>query len=565
MIHVIIKVPGRDSELVVLQDDEVVLLGRAPDEQRLTEPLVPRRPIRPVPIAGHSVSANHALLWTEDGGVVVRDVGSRNGTWIKLPQGGTIRVGDESPLTIQLAGGESAEAREGEPREATWSGRDDFAPSVARAVDDWLRRQDLPVRLRIASRAGQGGGNPGSIPLADGRYLELEPERTMEERWVAALNRIWEFVVRQNGLFQAEEEMREEGLILVSPRIRRVHLQVVEAARRGARVILLGPSGAGKEGLARCYHRHGGRSGAFVSMNCSTFKREFLEKDLFGAEKGAYTGCDRRYLGAVERAHNGTLFLDEIGEMPLELQAMLLRFLDSGEYRRMGSDGQVLRADVRVVCATNRDLRTAAVKGEFRTDLWYRLAGQVVEVPPLRERSEDIVAYLQMRRLTGGLSAHEALGPEALDLLLKHSWDGNFRELANFVDRLPEPVPPGGIDARACERALAGGALVLQMRPSPPALREAGEGERPDWAQLALLAMEAFSEDHRAPPGTWDEIKEYIEKYLKPLLFVHLGGAESVAGEVDVRALADRVCADRGTVRNQLARYRERFMKPTPR
>src|SRR5262249_22796063 len=154
---------------------------------------------------------------------------------------------------------------------------------------------------------------------------------------------------RQNDLFVIERELRQEGIILASPVMRHVYRSVVEAARRGQRVLIMGPTGAGKEALARCYHKHSGRSGAFVARNCGMMSKDFLRAELFGAERGSFTGAVQRIIGAVERANAGTLFLDEIGELPADVQPMLLRFLDGGEYERLGQFGAVCHADVRIV------------------------------------------------------------------------------------------------------------------------------------------------------------------------------------------------------------------------
>jgi DNA-binding NtrC family response regulator len=290
------------------------------------------------------------------------------------------------------------------------------------------------------------------------------------------------------------------------------------------------------------------------------FNKEFLRSELFGAEAGSFTGATHRIMGAVERAHGGTLFLDEIGDMPFDVQPMLLRFLDRGEYERVGGYGQSRAADVRLVCATNKDLRAASLRGDFRADLWFRLSIQVVEVPPLRERTADVVAYLQRRELSTGVSAYDALAADALKLAQQHRWDGNFRELANFVERLPPEARAGSIDVATCRRALELGALVAPS--TRTAVSGAASGTLDGWAELAAAAVRAFAADYgQATPATWDEVKDLIEKYLKPLLFAHLTGlgSETERGSVDIGALAARIDADRGTIQKQLARYLERF------
>jgi DNA-binding NtrC family response regulator len=351
-------------------------------------------------------------------------------------------------------------------------------------------------------------------------------------------------------------------LILASQAMRQAHSQVVEAAKRGSRVLLIGPSGAGKEGLARCYHRNSGRGGPLVALNCAMFTKEFLRTELFGAEQGAFTGAVRRIVGAVERAGGGTLFLDEVGEMAMEVQPMLLRFLDHGEYERVGSYGQARSADVRLVCATNKDLRTAIMRGEFRADLWYRLSHQVVEVPPLRERFEDVVAFLRARQVEGR-SYYDLLTSSAHELLRAHAWQGNFRELSNFAARLPTLAKAGQVDARSCRALLQEVALVplREQHHDAPASRAIDSA---DWIKHAVTAAEAFAEDYqKAAPTNWDEVKDYVEKYFKPLIFCHLTGVDGTSGResLDDRALGRRLDADRGTATKHINRFFDRFAK----
>jgi transcriptional regulator with PAS, ATPase and Fis domain len=354
-------------------------------------------------------------------------------------------------------------------------------------------------------------------------------------------------------------------MILASSAIRNAHRDVVEAAQSDARTLLLtGASGAGKEMLAEVFHRHSGRSGAFVAVNCAMFSKDLLRSELFGAEPGSFTGASRRIVGAVERAQGGTLFLDEIGEIPPEVQPMLLRFLDRREFEQLGQYGRAKRADVRVVAATNRDLRDATRSGTFRADLWYRLSVHVVEVPPLRVRWDDIETYLRTLPVEGAThSIRETLTPAALELLKGHAWEGNFRELTNFVERLPRGAAPESVSVATCQRALERGSLKPVIKPAPapqPDLPHA------NWAEIATRAVRCFVEDHGREPMSWDDQKEWNEKYLKPLIFFHLSGAATQPRPRDddgLAALASRsasqVQADRGTASKQLARYFERY------
>jgi len=203
-------------------------------------------------------------------------------------------------------------------------------------------------------------------------------------------------------------------------------------------VLLLGETGTGKEIFANAIHHHSKRNGkAFVAINCSTFSRDLLEGELFGHKAGAFTGATRDKQGLVEVADGGTLFLDEVGELPLELQAKLLRFLENGEFIKVG-DTRVSSVSVRIIAATNRDLMVEIDKGQFREDLYYRLNVFSISLPPLRERAEDIEAlansFIRQFSLLEG-KPELKLNREALGLLKNYIWKGNIRELKNVIQR----------------------------------------------------------------------------------------------------------------------------------
>jgi two-component system nitrogen regulation response regulator GlnG len=378
--------------------------------------------------------------------------------------------------------------------------------------------------------------------------------RTIDEQYADLLVTVARYVAAQNAIFVAEQEARGDGMILASAAVRQVHRRVVEAAMRNiTRLVLLGPSGTGKERLARAYHRHLGRSGELVTVNCATLSRDRIVADLFGAEAGAYTGAQRAIIGAVERADGGTLFLDEIGEMPMDVQSQLLRFLDTGEYQRLGATGVTRHADVHVVVATNRDLRVMVHEGAFRLDLFFRLALEVIEVPSLRERFKDAMAYLAGQSL-GRVSALDALAPAALELLRQHPWPGNFRELVNLVMRLPRDTGPSAIHADQLRALLDMGSIIARPAAvmAPPST-----GDLTDWLRDSAAAF--CSDTGTTGPTTWSEMTTFIEQYLKPHALVHMAGV-ATAPNVDTLAIpkiADTVKADRGTVMKQLRRYFE--------
>jgi DNA-binding NtrC family response regulator len=216
------------------------------------------------------------------------------------------------------------------------------------------------------------------------------------------------------------------------------------------------------------------------------------------------------------------------------------------------------------VCATNKDLRAATLQGDFREDLWYRIAGQVVHVPPLRERPEDIEAFLRAHRIERG-DAWTVLDAAARALVLAHGWNGNFRELMAFAVRIPRDAAPGGIDAGACGTILDDIALAPRSAPPASAAAPAPAAATPalDIARLAGEAFQQFTADYGQGLRRWDHVKEYVERYLKPLLFAELSGASKLARREDavIPALASEIDADRGTVLKHLQRYFERFKR----
>ncbi|MDP3762246.1 MAG: sigma-54 dependent transcriptional regulator [Ramlibacter sp.] len=222
------------------------------------------------------------------------------------------------------------------------------------------------------------------------------------------------------------------------PGMARVADTVERVAPSNATVLLLGETGTGKEVIARALHMQSARcENPFVTVNCALLKGELLESELFGHEKGAFTGADRARAGRVEAARGGTLFLDEIGELPPALQAKLLRLLQEREYERLGSD-KTLHADIRLVAATHRDLAAAIRDGTFREDLYYRLKVISIRIPPLREREGDILPlaeWLLAKHAADSVRPAPRLGDEAKQALLRYPWPGNVRELSNVMER----------------------------------------------------------------------------------------------------------------------------------
>ena len=218
--------------------------------------------------------------------------------------------------------------------------------------------------------------------------------------------------------------------------MRRFMAQIARAATSSVPTLLMGESGTGKEVAARAIHQLGNRSDKpFITVDCGAFSPNLVASELFGHERGAFTGADRRHIGAFERADGGTIFLDEIGELPLELQPQLLGALERQRFRRIGGQEEV-SVDVQVVSATNRDLREEVNNGSFRLDLYYRLAVVVLRIPALRERVEDIPLLVEhfMRECGHDGPIEEIVAASVMASLLKHRWPGNVRELRNWVE-----------------------------------------------------------------------------------------------------------------------------------
>ena len=226
-----------------------------------------------------------------------------------------------------------------------------------------------------------------------------------------------------------------ENIIGRSPAMSRIFELVRKAARSEANILVIGESGTGKELIARAIHANSPRvSQPFVPVDCASLPEQLLESELFGHEKGAFTGAIRTKQGLVESAHRGTLFLDEIGELPLSLQVKLLRVLQERQIRRVGGTGLV-DVDVRLVSATNRDLREATVKGQFREELYYRINVIAIQLPPLRDRAGDVKLLVQAFLKRYGQGRVRGVDDEAMAALERYRWPGNVRELQNVIER----------------------------------------------------------------------------------------------------------------------------------
>ena len=296
----------------------------------------------------------------------------------------------------------------------------------------------------------------GSIELAvkatqTGAYDFLEKPLSLERVLLVSKRAIEKRTLERENIALKENLTRKWKLVGESQKIRDLREQMEMAARSNSRVLIFGESGTGKEVAARLLHEKSPRDGKpFVEVNCAAIPQELIESELFGHEKGSFTGAFEKKNGKFELADGGTLFLDEIGDMSLQTQAKVLRVIETQEFQRVGGNKNI-NVDVRIIAATNKDLREEVKKGNFREDLFFRLNVIPLFVPPLRERKEDIPLlveyFLDSLAAEYGKPPRKIL-PAALKYLQSYDWPGNVRELKNVIERLVIMTPSNIIDAK---------------------------------------------------------------------------------------------------------------------
>jgi DNA-binding NtrC family response regulator len=550
-----VRAPGVNAPLThELSTGRAALFGRKPSVDALAGVALPvaAGAITPVTVASALVSENHLLAWSDGTSVHLLDLRSTNGSRWVLPARREVLAPAEDALTVELA--TNASAPSGGPSPATWTSPDEFRASVRREAQAWIDAQGLPARVSVVPVPSERADRSDHLALGDGWALRFEDLRGASRAHTElpamrrALEEVWAYVHAQRGEFEAEQDSRHRDLVLESPVMQSLHRQIFKAARRGLSGVLQGESGVGKSALARCFHDHSERrNGPYVSANLGedTDDRSLFLARLFGACRGAATGVSERE-GLVEAAHGGTLFLDEIGLLPRDVQGVLLHFLDTGVYQRFGEQGaRSRRADVRVVVGTNADLREAVRKGTFREDLWWRLAGIVLVVPPLRERREDVVALLQRERVNLGFGTrpvYELLTPEARAFVEGWHWPGNFRELRGFVARLPLFAEGTAITRAHCEETLKAGSLTGAASAGgslTPSIDVPGLGAG-RWEDVMPRALEILprwlavrpqrssgeaTERVRAPRAF--EFRVFVDEVFKPLCMARVLGVEA--------------------------------------
>jgi two-component system nitrogen regulation response regulator NtrX len=306
---------------------------------------------------------------------------------------------------------------------------------------------------------------------------------------------------RENRELKLAMEAKYE-IVGNSPSLRKVLEAVQRAAPTNATVMLLGESGVGKELVARTIHRNSPRAGQrFIQVNCAAIPEELIESELFGHEKGSFTGATEKQIGKFEQADRGTIFLDEVGDMSAKTQAKVLRVLQEQEVERLGS-ARTIKVDVRVIAATNKNLEEAIQHAQFREDLYFRLNVIPILVPPLRERRDDIPLLVQhFAKLTS--DEHnlkpKRFDPRAMEALQRYRWRGNIRELRNTVERVMIMAPGDLVRAEDLPAEVRGDGSARPAVPEPAAV--AGPGSRPDTPTVQT-----------PPPGTLREFKEAAER-----------------------------------------------------
>ncbi|WP_439621900.1 sigma-54-dependent transcriptional regulator [Gemmata sp.] len=324
------------------------------------------------------------------------------------------------------------------------------------------------------------------------------------------------------------------------PAMQDVYRAIGRVARQRVTVLVLGESGTGKELIARSIHQHSGRPpGTFVAVNCAAVPEALLESELFGHEKGAFTGADRKRIGKFEQATGGTIFLDEVGDMSPVTQAKVLRVLQDQAFERVGGS-EVVRTDARVVAATNRDLVAMCAAGRFRSDLYYRLAGYTIHLPPLRDRGDDldllVPHFLEQFRTELGIEV-EGLAPDAAERLRAHHWPGNLRELQGVLRQAALEAPGAVVPADA-----------LRL-PRPAASRPSG-GTGDD------AGLAAFVRD-RLAAGTRDLYNEWLARSEPELIRLALTQFDG-----NLTRAAEALGLNRMTLRKRVEQYHLRTAPP---
>ncbi len=307
-------------------------------------------------------------------------------------------------------------------------------------LEAFRRIQQLDGKLPVIFITGGGTSDTAIEAMKLGAYdYLLKPLNLTEvEQLVGKAIKIRRLMSVRVEVEEDEVAPDDQGEQIVgrSPAMQQVFKSIGRVASQNVTVLIRGESGTGKELVARAIYQHSARAeGPFLAVNCAAIPEHLLESQLFGHEKGSFTGADRQRIGNFEQCNGGTIFLDEVGDMPAPLQSKMLRVLQQQSFQRVGG-GETIKTDVRIIAATNCDLEAMVTAGSFREDLLYRLNGYSIEIPPLRERKDDIILLLKhfLARISKEIGKHvDSISPEALQLFREYDWPGNVRELEASV------------------------------------------------------------------------------------------------------------------------------------
>jgi two-component system nitrogen regulation response regulator GlnG len=404
----------------------------------------------------------------------------------------------------------------------------DLLPAIKR------RRPDLPVIVMSAQNTVMT-----AIRAAEAGAYEYLPKPFDLKEVLGHVKKA--LSARQGGETVNGEAPRDEQMPLIgrSPAMQDVYRIMARLMNTDLTVMINGESGTGKELVARALHNFGWRKGGpFVAVNMAAIPRDLIESELFGHERGAFTGATERMTGKFEAAAGGTLFLDEIGDMPPDAQTRLLRVLQDGQFTRIGGRTPI-KADVRVIAATHQDLRGLINEGAFREDLFYRINVVPIRLPPLRDRTEDIpdLARAFLRKAEAEGLPKKSIAPDALDALKAQPWPGNVRELENLMKRLAALTADEIIGLQDVEDELAARPVVSPSEPE----RAASLGAS---VEAHLRAYFQLHGDALPPPGLYDRILKEVELPLIALTLASTRGNQ-------LRA-ADLLGINRNTLRKKI-------------
>jgi two-component system nitrogen regulation response regulator NtrX len=442
-----------------------------------------------------------------------------------MPTDTILIVDDEEPIRRSLAG---VLADEGYEVVTAASGREaldllpDAQPSLALldifmpgmdGIETLSRFREARPEMAVIMVTGHGGIEEAVKSVKLGAYDFITKPPDSARILLSVKNGLEEHRLRQENESLRRSIERRYEIVGDSPAIQALKKQISLAGPTNGRVLIHGESGTGKELVARAIHKASRRAaGPFIEVNCAAIPQDLIESELFGHEKGSFTGATGMKRGKFELADRGTIFLDEIGDMSPATQAKVLRVLEGQEFERVGGT-KTMKVDVRVIAASNKDLSEEISKGTFREDLFYRLNVVPIDVPPLRERKEDIPLlvrhFLQEFAAEYGQRPKEIAG-DALDLFLRYPWKGNVRELRNFIERMMIMVPGPSISAADVPPP------VSRPQPGPPA----GEG-----TVLPAAVGHATLREARAAFE-----REFITRKLKE----NNGNISKTADEIDV-------------------------------